>query len=283
MKAIEQGERDAVPATVETSGSVMAFQEGRFNHSLQQYMNQPLDNQLEQKFAVALLTMSFLVPVQTQVRRANVTQPKPGLALAVAITTYLADGQRYIPVFTDLAKMNTFLAEAPQMEAFRSFEMTTGELIQEATKLDIAGVLINPGVQSFPLNRDYWQYIQQIQPVLPSEEEAKGEFRFRIIHPTPEKLQTALNREFRHIRKARKAWLIETKLANESKFDYTLIVDYKGTLTEFQEGVARRLAKAAHRYLPHGADILIGTLAEPVGQAVQLEIDPFYERKGWFS
>lgn len=271
------------PATTETHGSIMPFQITGFNHRLQQYMNQPLDQGLERRFAAALLTMRFIVPVQTTVRHASAKQPKPGLGLAVAITTYLADGQHYIPVFTDQLKMQAFLADAPQLEPFRSFEFTSEELMNEAKKLDLAGILINPGHQSFPLSQQYWDYIHQVAPIVSSEEEQEVEFKFRIIYPAPDKLQHALQQELKHARKAQEAWLIETKLKGEVKYDYTVVVDYHGDANEFQEKVARKLAKVAHRYLPHGSDILVGTLDDSMGAAVKVEIDPFYKRKRWFN
>lgn len=263
------------------SGDVMPFQATGFNHRLQQYMNQPMDPDLERRFAAALLTMSFVVPVQTGKRASSSLQPKAGLTLALAVTTYLADGQQYIPVFTDKAKMQEFLSGAPQLDPFRSFEFTSQELMGEVEKLDISGILVNPGYQNFPLNLDYWNYIHQVAPIVISENEKDTDFKFRIIQPVPDKLHAALARELRHIRKAEKAWLIEMKLKNEARFEYTVVVEYKGKKEDFQLKVARKLAKAAHRYLPHGADILVGTAEEAIGLAVKLEVDPFYERKGW--
>jgi len=269
------------PAT--SSGSIMPFRATGFNHYLQRYMNHPMDANLESQFAATLLTMRFVVPVQAGKRNASAKQPKPGLTLSVAVTTYLADGQKYIPVFTDQTKMNHFLSGTPQLEPLRSFEFTSQELMDEADSLEIAGILINPGYQNFPLTHEYWHYIHQVVPVSLPEGDSEEPFQFRIINPTPKKLQAAISRELKHIRKVSHAWLIETKVKAEDQFDYTVVLDYEGKSTDFQANVARRVAKAAHRYLPHGADILIGTLDDQIGQAVQTEVDPFYTQKHWFS
>lgn len=264
------------------SGSIMPFRVTGFNHYLQQYMNHPMDASLEGQFATTLLTMRFMVPVQVAKRNASAKQPKPGLTLSVAVTTYLADGQQYIPAFTDPIKMKQFLADVPQMEPFRSFKFTSQELMDEADNMEIAGILINPGYQNFPLTHDYWDYIHQVVPLSLPEGDSEAPFKFRIINPTPEKLQAAISRELKHIRKVSNAWIIETKVKGETQFDYTVVIDYRGKSSDFQSKVARRVAKAAHHYLPHGADILIGTLSDQIGQAVQLEVDPFYTQKHWF-
>ncbi|GAX02503.1 SseB protein [Secundilactobacillus pentosiphilus] len=264
-------------------GSIMPFRVTGFNHYLQQYMSHPMDSTLESQFAAALLTMRFLVPVQTGKRSATAKQPKPSLTMSVAVTTYLADGQQYIPVFTDQVKMKQFLDGAPHLDAFRSFEFTSNELMEEADRLEIAGVLINPGYQSFPLSHDYWNYIHQVVPVGLPETDNESPFKIRMIDPAPKKLQDAIARELKHVHKVKRAWLVESKVKGESQFDYTVVVDYNDQSNDFQSKVARRIAKAAHRYLPHGADILVGTLGDPIGQAVQQEVDPFYTQKHWFS
>ncbi len=270
------------PNNVDGDQGIMSFRKSGFNQRLQSFMDQPMDPELEHKFAAALLEMKFYAPVQTGRRKASAKQPQPAFTLSVAVTTYLADGQKYIPVFTDLTKMQTFLAGSPNMVPFRSFEFTSKELMAEADQFNLSGILINPGDQSFPLTREYWDYIHKVAPVVASKN-LDDDFMFKLINPTPTKLQAALSRSLKHVRKAEAAWLVKLKPKDDQNYQYAVIVDYKGKPENFEAKVSRKLAIAAHRYIPYGADIIVGRLTGKIGSEIKHDVDAFYKRSGWLS
>jgi hypothetical protein len=272
---------DLTPTKPKSEG-IMSFKKLGFNQRLQSFMDQPMDPELEHKFAAALLEMKFYAPVQTGRRKASARQPQPAFTLSVAVTTYLADGQKYIPVFTDLAKMQAFLAGSPNMAPFRSFEFTSNELMAEADQFNLKGILINPGDQSFPLTQEYWDYIHKVAPVVASKNQA-DDFMFKVINPTPTKLQDALSRALRHVHKVQAAWLVMLKPKNETSYQYAVIVDYRGKPEVFEAKVSRKLAIAAHRYLPYGADIIVGRMVGRLGEAIKHDVDSFYKRSGWLA
>ena len=261
---------------------IMSFRTSGFSQRLQSFMNQPMDPELEHRFAAALMEMSFYAPVQSGRRHASAKQPRPAFTVSVAVTTYLADGYKYIPVFTDLAKMQRFMAGSPNMDPFRSFEFTSSELMEEAEQYNLKGILINPGEQSFPLTLEYWDYIHQVAPVVASQNQDE-DFKYQLINPTPTKLEETLSQSLRHIRKAKAAWLIKLKPNNDNSYQYTVLVDYHGKPNDFEVKVSRKLAMAAHRYLPYGADIIVGRLEGRLGDEVKHNVDAFYKRTGWLS
>lgn len=281
--SVKKTEPENTPAKVESqSEGIMSFKTSGFNQRLQSFMNQPMDPALEHRFAASLLEMKFYAPVQTGRRPASSRQPKPAFTLSVAVTTYLADGQKYIPVFTDLAKMQKFLAGTPNLDPFRSFEFTSKELMAEAKQFSLQGILINPGAQSFPLTQEYWDYIHKVAPVVVTHNQ-DDDFKFKLINPTPTKLQDALSRALTHIHKIETAWLIKLKPKNDSTYQFAVLVDYRGKPETFEAKVSRKLAIAAHRYLPYGSDIIVGQLEGTLGDEVKHNVDAFYKRSGWLS
>lgn len=258
----------------------MPYHEAKFNYRLQQFMQTPMNPDFEKQFAAALLKMEFYAPVQMVKRSASIKNANPALSMVLAITTYLADGKRYIPVFSDEKKMQVYLQRTSKMD-FRPFKFTVSELMLEVKHLKANGILINPGDQSFPLTNDYWQYIHQVAPVVINPDE--DEVHLQILHPEPVKLQRALIATLRHMRKVRRAWLIGVRLNDQTRYDYSIVVDYEGKQAQFQNKVARKLAVAAHRYLPHGTDLLVGAKNEPLAQQIASEIDPFYVRSNIFN
>ncbi|KRM44088.1 enhanced serine sensitivity protein SseB [Lentilactobacillus parafarraginis] len=262
---------------------ITPFKTAGFGLRLQAFMNQPMDPEIEHRFAASLLKMTFYVPVQTGHRYATARQPDPAMTLSVAVTTYLADGEKYIPAFTDLAKLQKFLAGAPNMTPFRSFEFTSEELMGQSKKFQINGVLINPGNESFPLTQEYWQYIHQVAPVVVTRAQ-NPKSTYQLINPTPRKLEGELRRTLRKLRHVKQAWLVGMRTTEDDDYQYTIIVDYVGRPDKFEEKVSRKLALAAHRHLPYGSDIIVGQLRDPVGQEIKARVAPFYTRKsGWFD
>lgn len=261
---------------------IVSFQTSGFDSRLASFMKQPMEPELEHRFAAALMDMKFFAPVQAGRRHASAKQPRPAFTLSVAVTTYLADGQKYIPVFTDITKMTRFLAGSPNMDPFRSFEFTSQELMAEAKQFGLQGILINPGDQNFPLSQEYWEDIHKVAPVVASQTD-NDDFKFQLINPTPTKLQAALSKQLHHMRKVQAAWLIKLQPKGEVNYQYAVLVDYRGKPSSFEGKVSRKLAISAHRYLPYGADIIIGQMDGRLGEAIKHEVDSFYKRTGWLS
>lgn len=281
MREVPQPGKQSVSGTPSSQNqAVVSYQVARFQQQLQHFMQQPMDGETERRFAAALMQMRFFVPMQMLTQNATPKRPNERLGMALASITYLADGQKYIPVFTEQSALKTFLVNQFTNVNLRSVELTVSEVMVEAKSLKTSGILINPGQQNFPLANDYWHYINQVVPLIPERAE---DYELELLTPTPEKLMTALQKAFRHQHRIKAAWLVGLKMPAEIKYEMALIVKYQGDLSEFQVKVAPKLAIISHRYQEYGTDLLIGTTKEAVGQAVVKMLDPFYQRRHFWQ
>lgn len=256
--------------------NVLPFTKTGFDVYLQKFMGEPLDQDAERRFAAELLTMSFLAPIQIARTESTPKKPQTSLQLALAVTTYLADGHQYVPVFSQASKFDNFMNTTLRQMEFRSLEFSGDELMSEVGRMDVAGLLINPGYQNFPLSIEYWNYIHQVVPLV--LDQTDEDFRMRMMSPVPPQLAHNLSRVLKHQAGAERAWLIDLKLRDSTRFETGVIVDWRGNSKDFGNKLARRLAVAAHRYVKYGANFLVGTTDDPVGQLVEKNLEPFYQR-----
>lgn len=261
------------------AAKIMPYQTAGFKQQLQQFMAQPTDVNLERRFASALLNMSFYVPVQVRQKAMTSKEPNAHLGMGMAVITYLADGQRYIPAFTERSEATRFLVGSfPEID-FRMFEFTSEELMTEAGQLKIAGLLVNPGIHNFPLSITYWNYIHRVRPLPVTTSQA--DFQFRLLGEQSVQLEAALSRAMRRYGKLKKAWLFGVRYKGKTTlYDRALIVDWQGDQEQFRAKVEPKLAIVAHRHQRYGTDFLIGTTTEFIGREVEAEFDPFYTRRG---
>ena len=256
---------------------VIPLEKVRFEKALSMFMVKPLDQKLEMRFVSELYAMLFYVPVQVAEQTISPRNRRPGLKFDIATMTYLADGNEYVPVFSSADRMDSFLREMGKTSELRPIVLSTQELMFQARRVDMAGILVNPGEHNFPLSNEYWSYIRQVRPI---EANDPKKYKLKIMPRDPsarigDRLKTVLKR----MRSIRKAWLLGVKLPEKDDYEYVVIVDHVGDKAKFEETVARKLALSVRDHLPFKADILIGTTEELVGNAAEKNFMPFYERK----
>ncbi|ANK63255.1 SseB family protein [Loigolactobacillus backii] len=248
---------------------------------LNYFMENPQDHDLERRFAAMLLETYFraLVKVQPTQKMAG-EEHSSLLEMGLAITTYLADGKKYIPVFTDQLALKQFAKEMiPNMD-FRTFRFSSAELMTEAQRLGVTGLLVNPGKQTFPLSRDYWQYINQVVPLI-----APTNDKLRIELPSlgTKKLMGMLKKQCKHLHKINEVWLANVTIAGHDKADLAVIADYRGEQSEFGSKVARKLALACKPFLEYDQDVLVGNLDDEMGKLISQQFAPIYQATTFFG
>ncbi|WP_179394045.1 SseB family protein [Lacticaseibacillus absianus] len=263
-----------VPTPPTLQGGAMAIQLNRF-------IGDPLNEDTARRFASMLQTAQFeaLVKVATtgQVQRDDV---KPTMTMRLGVTTYLADGQQYIPVFTDAATRQHFTQHMGANLDMRNFAFATAELMQEVRRLGVHGLLVNPGRQSFPLTLDYWDYITRVVPVMEAEVE-----RVSIEALTIDKLvlSRALTRAAKRLHGVKQLWTTNVRETTNGPLALAIIADYTGTPAEFDRKCARALVVACRGLLAADQDVLIGTTADPLGQTISGQITPVYQATGFLG
>lgn len=240
---------------------------------LNRFMAAPQDPELERRFAARLLDVQLVALVSVgQAGKVTTAGATKNLKMSLGITTYLADGQKYIPVFTDAQVCQQFMRNvAPNVE-MRSFSLTTGELMSEAERMHITGILVNPGKQSFPLTLTYWRYINRVQPVI------QGDRKPHISLLTGDKLDraSALIKRAKHDRHMKRLWAVETTETKQESPSLTVIAGYTGSEADFHDRVAPSLARASKDILGFDQDVLVGTLSDELGQLVANQCAPIY-------
>lgn len=248
-----------------------------FEKLLSEFMTKPLDSSLELNFINELYNMRFYVPVQIDEQAISPKNRRPGLRLDIVTLTYLADGKEYMPVFSNLEYMEIFLHEMGKNTELRPLVLSTQEMMFQARRSDLSGVLIDPGKHNFPLTNEYWNSVRQIRPINLDDSD---DFKLKLISPeTTAKLTSKLKNVLKKMYSVKKAWLLGIKLSESEGYEYIVIVDYIGDKKKFEEKIARKLALIIHLHLPYHSEILIGTADEKVGQVADKNFVPFYERR----
>lgn len=256
---------------------VISLEKKRFERKLNAFMTTPLNSNIELKFISSLYTMLFYVPVQVEKQVASQYNRFPGLKLDIATMTYLADGNEYIPVFSSFDRMDSFMRKVGKDTEMRPMVLSTKELMFQAQRTNLAGILINPGEHNFPLSNEYWNYVRQIQPINLDNDQS---FKLKIMPRDPTaKIEKKLSSILKRMRTVKSAWLLGIKLPNHEEYEYVIIVNFIGDKQKFEELVARKLALSIKKYLPRRSDVLIGTTDELVGRSVVEHFKSFYERK----
>jgi hypothetical protein len=240
---------------------------------LSHFMQAPENPELEQRFATMLLDAQFEALVAVghagQVQADNVQQH---MKFSVGITTYLADGQKYIPVFTDPKVCHSFMQGAAPSLKMRTFSFTTSELMAEVQRRDLAGLLINPGKQSFPLTLTYWDYINQVYPSLQPD----ADTTISLLNADPMRRATPVIRAAKHTRGIERLWLALAQEPGDTAPALVVIAAYTGSPERFQHRVAPQLARASKAILGLDQDVLVGTTADDLGAQVAKTCAPVF-------
>lgn len=272
-----ESEVSKLPPKTEERMQVISLEKARFEKALSDFIVKPIDSELEMRFVSELYTMLFYVPVQVGEQTITARNRKPGLRLDVATMTYLADGNEYVPVFSSPDRMDVFLREMDRNIELRPMVLSAKELMFQARRVNVAGILVNPGEHNFPLSNEYWSYVKQIRPI----ELGDGRnFKLKIMSRDPAaRIENKLKSVLKRMRTVKKAWLLGVKLPEHDEYEYVIIVEYIGEKQKFEEQVARKLAVSVRGQLPYRSDVLIGTTEDLVGRSASKNFTPFYERR----
>lgn len=224
-----------------------------FATQLAQFSAHPESPVIERRFAARLLTtrMFALVQVDTQKH--------------LATTTYLADGARYLPVFTTRETLATFI-EAMACDLLVQPElMTTQDLMQAAQTYQLNGLLIDPGSESLPVSQSYWRYINRVMPVI-DPDLAQVTFADADLDLAP--LLARLASGLSGVDDIAQLWLAGVRLTPDDSLCLAVIADYRGFALTFDTDIAPSLAAACQPLLPSGVDVLCGTLQDDFGRLV---------------
>ncbi len=256
---------------------VISLEKVRFEKALNDFIVKPIDPELEMRFVNELYTMLFYVLVQVSEQTITPRNIKPGLKVDIATMKYLADGNEYVPVFSSPDRMDNFLREMYQNTELRPMVLSAKELMFQAKRINVAGILVNPGEHNFPLSNEYWSYVKQIRPIDFSD---GRNFKLKIMPRDPAtRIESKLKSVLKRMKTVRKAWLLGVKLPDHDEYEYVVIVHYTGNKQKFEEDVARKLAVGVRGQLPYRSDILIGTTEDIVGRSASKNFTPFYERR----
>lgn len=274
---VYEKEADKFVTKTEERTQVIPLKKVRFEKALSEFMVKPLDSSLELKFVSALYTMLFYVPVQVGEQVVSAKNRKPGLKLDIATMTYLADGNEYVPVFSSPERMESFLRGMGKNTELRPMVLSAQELMFQARRVNVAGILVNPGEHNFPLTNEYWSYVKQIRPIDLGDGRS---FKLKIMPRDPAaRIENKLKNVLKRMRSVKRAWLLGVKLPEHEDYEYVVIVDYTGDKKKFEESVARKLAIGIRSQLPYRSDVLIGTTNDLVGRSADKNFTPFYERR----
>lgn len=226
-----------------------------FVSQLEQFRDHPQDPVIERRFAARLLSARFYALVvddhQTHQRR-------------LAKTTYLADGNAYLPVFTAASQAQAFLADMDVI-GFQPLLMKTDALMTVAAQYQLHGLLLNPGTHSLPVSQSYWRYINRVMPVVDPDLETV-EFGSAELPLAP--ILAQLDAGIAGVSDIDQLWLAAVRLADDDSWCLAVIADYRGMPLYFDTEIARKLAAVCQPLVPAGVDILVGTLNDPLGQLV---------------
>lgn len=248
---------------------------------LTRFIEAPQDIKRERRFASMLLTAKFVALVQVRkVGKVGTDDIKTQMQIGLGVTRYMADGQRYIPVFTDEQMMTRFMESNAKNLDMRSFAFTSQELMAECKRLDAAGVLINPGKQSFPLTAEYWDYINQVVPLVEPDVQ---QLKLELLRVDRNKLTRSMTKRAKHIRGIKRLWATNVRLSTHSPSELAIIVDYKGTDEAFDKRYAKSLAVAARAVLELDQDVLVGTINDEVGAQIAAQCAPLYQAGSLFK
>lgn len=225
---------------------------------LTQYLAHPQDGQGERLFAYALCAATLYVPAQYN-------QQAESSTLHLTQVTYLADGLAYVPVFFDQGSAKTFIEEAAN-EQIQTIELKAQEVMTFAQQYGLTGMLIEPMAQSVPLSQPFWQYVQQLVPVIEPDIAA-----VQLLPDAFDLSQIARTLTGRGLQDPawRAAWAVPTRLAPDDSLVLTVAVDYSGSRNYFDALEAQHIANLCRPLLPPAVDVVVCHVREALGQLLQ--------------
>lgn len=267
------------PATTHQPKAPAEIHKASLAVQLNHFMQTPEDVELEQRFASRLQDAQFEALVAVG-ETGHVSQQKVtlGLKMSLGITTYLADGKRYIPVFTDPQVCHQFLKQSAPDFKMRTFSFTTQELMAEVARLQVAGLLINPGKQSFPLTLEYWQYATHVYAAIDGD----ATWQLHLLNAEAQDRAQTLVRRCKHIRGLEHLWLAQATASNQPDA-LVIIADYRGDADKFNHTLAAELARSAKDILADAQDVLVGLPSDDLGQKVTHQCAPVYTANHLFG
>lgn len=258
-----------VNATTNVRATAETARAEQFEGWLKAFMARPSDKGIERAFAAALARMQFYVPVQMAAK-----QTANGLAALtpnMTRVTYMADNQRYLPVFVTAAAAKQFAREQSAL-SLQVVAMPTGQAMSQAEHAACHGVLIDVQSHCAPVSLEYWHYIQHVEPVVVDD--------LSVVKITPVDIENTLTVALRPLAKKdpqiRQLWVARVQLAPGRPAELTVIADYDGEDAMFDSTVAPVLAAACKRVTGDTEDVLTGTLSDPLSQQVQATLTPVY-------
>ncbi|MEE5988572.1 enhanced serine sensitivity protein SseB [Ligilactobacillus equi] len=279
-KRIVQVENGDNSVSQDNKKSLMQLDLVRFEKRLQEFMANPQNTTNEMEFVSVLCSTLFYVPVMVGRQQISRNSMNPGLKMDIATMTFLADGNQYVPIFSDINRMNEFLKTTGRRTELRPVLLNISELMYQVKKINVVGVLIEPGKFNFPLSTEYWSYLEMSRPI---EASMGDNFKLKIMpRDITSRIEDKLKPKLRWQKKVKRAWVLGVQLPGKDVYEYLTILEYNGDKDKFQGEIARKLALAVRDALPRGKDLLIGTTEDFVGQAVIENFTPFYVRKSGF-
>ncbi|WP_179394047.1 SseB family protein [Lacticaseibacillus absianus] len=246
LRLVQPGEHPAVsPQPVPTN----------FADQLAQFIAHPQDMMVERRFAARLLKLTVFVPALEG----------PGKQ-RLAKTTYLADGQAYVPAFTTAAACAAFIATAAGTTwpmTPQALEMST--VMTASEQYALAGALLDPGTSSMPVTLAYWRYINRVMPVIDPELSA--------VALLPEAfdltgVSAALAACVAQVAGITAYWAVPVRLTPDDTVCLAVMAAYRGDPVVFDTQIARELAAACQPAVPAAVDIVTGTLQDDLGQYI---------------
>jgi hypothetical protein len=226
-----------------------------FVSQLEQFRDQPQNPVIERRFAARLLNTQLFALVADASRNGR---------QRLAKTTYLADGNAYLPVFITIEAAQDFLTTM-ETTGFTPVCFSTREVMGVAEQYQLHGMLVNPGAQSLPISQSYWRYINRVLPVVDPD---LGQIVFAAdalsLAPILQQLDAGLS----GVADIAQLWLAPMRLTAEDSLCLAVIADYHGLPLYFDTEIARKLAAVCQPLLPAGVDVLVGSLNDSLGQLV---------------
>lgn len=144
------------------------------------YLDHPLSDDAESAFEQVLLSQRWLTVALSQATGHRTDEMlTANERLTLGALTYLADGQRYLPVFSDNEGRDRYIDAHTELALMPDLQCSIASLMQEGKEAGLHGVILDPGRANIPVTYDYWSSLAanevlQLPPVQPLQSDRRA-------------------------------------------------------------------------------------------------------------
>lgn len=236
---------------------------------LASYLDHPLSDDAEAAFEQVLLSQRWLTVALSQAighRTDELLTANERLTLGAL--TYLADGQRYLPVFSDNEGRDRYIDAHTELALMPDLQCSIASLMQEGKEAGLHGVILDPGRANIPVTYDYWSSLAanevlQLPPVQPLQSDRRA-------------ITARLTRLAKQTPRLRKIWGATIRRKAEALPQLIVVAEFQGSQQTFDHEYAEKLSEACLPSLRVGQELMIGTTQDPLGAKVASMVAPLY-------